>query len=228
MVRCVRSCGLRLAALGALAFLVGGCNGASGGGSDVRPDDTQPNAAVPPLQDVTIAEDYPDTNLNTNVDSCAKCRLTVMVMPVNNPYERRGLLKYDLSSLPVGSGQTIVIVSAELHLQYIGGTLPSTADEVTISAYRLNQSWSEGGVTWNNQPSRQGGSVGSVLVKGAQFNCYLPLDASVVQGWIDAPATNYGLVLVGSGGNGSDSTKAMPSREQSGKGITLDLTYTVR
>jgi hypothetical protein len=225
--RAIRRHGVLLVALCALGMLFGGCSGASGGGSDVRPPDVQPNATVPPSQDVSIAEDQPTTNFNTNTASCSTCQLSLTVMSSSNQSERRALLKYDLSSLPVGQGQTLTIVGADLHLEYLDGTVPSTDDEVTIYAYRCTQNWSEGAVTWNNQPSHTGASIGSVLVKGTRFDCYLPLNPATVQSWFDAPATNYGLVLMGTGSNGTDSCKAMASKEHSGKGITLDVSYTV-
>jgi hypothetical protein len=222
--------------LACAAFLCGCGGGAalddssdsSGGDNDNPPP--APSAEIPPVQDVYVAADQPAPNFNTSTASCGTCGSMVMVMSASNTgtFERQTLLKYDLTSLPHGPTQKLLILSAELHIQYLGGIAVNTDDDVTFSAYRCAQNWSEAGVSWSNKPVRLGGSIGSVLVRGTQFDCYLPLNPSVVQEWINMPATNYGIILSGSGGNGINSCKSMPSQEYNGKGITLDVTYTLQ
>ncbi len=225
------------AALLVLAAFVGGCSGGtvtdpSSDSTDADDDDAaapQPNAVIEPLQDVFVAEDLPGTNFSSGTPSCGTCGSMVMVMSASNggTLERQTLLKYDLTQLPQSATQKLTIVSADLHIQYLGGVAVNTDDDVMLSAYRCAQNWNESGVTWNNKPGRLGGAIGWVTARGRQFDCYLPLGESVVQEWLDSPGINFGIILAGTGGNGIDSCKSMPSEEYNGKGITLDVTYTV-
>ena len=226
----IRRRGASFLAACVLAAFLGGCGGGSVASSTDNPDpdddDTPPpNVTVMPSQDVYVDQSAPSTNFNTNMASCAQCRLSLKVMP-SNPGQCWTYIKYDVrSALPVAQGRTITIVDANLHIQYLGGVIPSTDDDVTFSAYTCAQPWAEGAITWNKRVA-YGSRIGSVLVKGTRFDCYLPISAATVQSWVDAAPTNYGLVLIGSGGIYTDSCKTMPSREYNPKGITLDINYT--
>lgn len=226
----IRRRGASFLALCALVAFLGGCGGGGSRASstdDVTPDDDPPppNATVAPSQDVYVDASAPSTNFNTNVASCSQCRLSLKVMPGASPCWT--YLKYDLSdALPITPGKTLTIVDANLHIEYLGGVMPNTDDDVSFGAYRCSQPWAEGAITWSRRAT-YGSRIGTVLVQGTRFDCYMPISTATVQSWVDAPATNYGLVLIGSGGSYSDSCKTMPSREYNPQGITLDINYTL-
>jgi parallel beta-helix repeat protein len=62
----------------------------------------------------------------------------------------RALVRFDLPTMPQGCS----VESATLRLYS-----PSGAAGRTIQAFRLGGSWTEGGVTWDNQPATTGGAV---------------------------------------------------------------------
>jgi hypothetical protein len=135
---------------------------------------------------------------------------------------RRGLLAFDLSSIPAGS--TVDGVSLVMYCSK--ATAGSSAQ--TISLYRLLKSWGEAGshapgeegdggpaltgdVTWTHRFSATimtwatpGGEFAasvsaSTLVGGAGFFYTWSSAALVadVQGWLDSPATNHGWIVRG-------------------------------
>ena len=111
------------------------------------------------------------------------------------PFEARGLLHYDLSQIPVGA----VILSAGLSL-YVdtthsngGGTYGT--DDVS-HLFQVTSPWNPNTVTWNTQPATSAnGAV--ILPQSTNVNeNYLNLDVSAfVQGWVNNPGTNYGMLL---------------------------------
>jgi hypothetical protein len=96
----------------------------------------------------------------------------------------RALLAFDFSPY---NGKTID--SAILNLDVISG------DGYTfeIRVFRATSSWSETGVTWNNQPSFYDYSYGGVSISGTGWKTVNI--TTLVQGFCDSSYTNYGLVL---------------------------------
>jgi hypothetical protein len=111
------------------------------------------------------------------------------------------LLKWDLSSIPVGS----TLQSATLSVNVTG----ASAD--TYEIYDLKRSWMELQATWNKaatgtnwqsagaQGSQDRGStvLGTVTATATGIHSVV-LNAAglaVVQGWIDNPSTNFGFIL---------------------------------
>jgi len=129
------------------------------------------------------------------------------VLSVYAPVPSRyvALYAFDLTSLPVGTSPS----AARLQL-----VVEDTGDTVmgTIEAFQVSEAWVEGvldgggsdGATWNQrapgQPwSMPGGSrgalVGRLLDAGRVGPLTLPIDAAIVQGWIDDPTSNHGVLL---------------------------------
>lgn len=111
-----------------------------------------------------------------------------------DPGERqRTYLQFDLSSI---SGSAVV-TSAELGLYYSWGDKwhPSAVAE-SIGSYRVTGSWTEGGITWNNQPpcAATPEDTTTVPVEATLDFIYWDID-DLVQGWIDGSITNYGVML---------------------------------
>ena len=100
-------------------------------------------------------------------------------------------------------------------------------------ACKVNADWTESGVTWANQPAHDAGTTGRILdidwVSGNgphKVTCTTTAN-SIVQGWVDTPATNYGLVLRKNPESGNTPRCYPYLRESSGAGVQLIVTYTV-
>jgi hypothetical protein len=122
------------------------------------------------------------------------------------PYESQGLLRFDAISLPAGS----TVTGATLRL-----TFENWVTGFTLRGYYLNASWnpSEGsglgwldrftGTAWATPGARGMGTdlvanktfTISGLATGSDVVHTVSLDAAVVQGWINNPATNHGILL---------------------------------
>jgi hypothetical protein len=151
------------------------------------------------------------------------------------------LLRFDFATeIPVCSR----VVAAVLQLD-------TTADEIgagsSVAVYEVLEAWLEGtgpatgavgaaswlqrvpGVAWTDDGvgpvgSRGGGQIGSFAPRLADTSYDVPLDTETVQGWVDDPATNQGVVLVVMG---STSDVHFHSREtaDASKRPALTVTY---
>ncbi len=169
-----------------------------------------PPTRVPPVeqlsefrvsQDLQISIGEPDTNLNRQG------------LRVTGHGHKKSLLDFDVSTIPQGSQ----IVSAELRLT------ASTYDDgrgwaIDVGAYRVNRSWLATQATWNvaraGQPWAAAGCNGistdreampagvtrvqevSAGTAPGQRKVYTWDVASIVQAWVDAPASRAGMVLL--------------------------------
>ncbi len=91
--------------------------------------------------------------------------------------------------------------------------------------YLADASWTEVQITWNNQPSTLGAALSSVsgtFSDTASEEVSWMVPQAVVQGWIDNPALNRGLVLYSDSG----STLTFHSREFSGSTFAPRLSFT--
>ena len=103
------------------------------------------------------------------------------------------LIKFDLSGLPAGA----TISSATLRLNLVG---TSGTGSFNIGLYKIIKTWVETTATWSNFSS--GGNydstqqaVTSVALGSTGFKEWA-VPVVMVNGWIAAPSTNYGLALV--------------------------------
>jgi len=98
--------------------------------------------------------------------------------------------------------------------QTAGGPLPTDADITavkvrlykhnatggSVTIYRPAASWTEGGLTWNNQPPliSKGGvplSVTTLTLPATTGWVDITIPISIVQAWLDSPTQNYGLAI---------------------------------
>jgi hypothetical protein len=106
-------------------------------------------------------------------------------------------LRWDLSSIPAGA--TLTSASVTLNV-----TNPSPQ---TYGAYELKKAWNEGQLSWNQTatgtPWATPGAKGTTD-RGSQIASVTPtavapytftIPASVVQGWLNTPSSNNGIVL---------------------------------
>jgi hypothetical protein len=134
--------------------------------------------------DAYIAQQAADSNMG----SYPNLRVGFSTGP--DSFHERALVRFDLSGIP----NTAIVKSAwfQAHLSSAGGSLSA----VNMTVHQVTGSWSEGGVTWDNQPSinpspHSGSPIGTVLgykswnVKG------------LVQAWINGSFPNLGVELRG-------------------------------
>lgn len=98
------------------------------------------------------------------------------------------LIKWDVSTVPVGA----TVSAAKLTMNI---TNHSTGQVYEV--YKVKQTWVETTATWNVQPTHDTVVLGTagMSVLGL-YNINLNTTGnSVVQGWVNAPASNYGLYL---------------------------------
>lgn len=115
---------------------------------------------------------------------------------------RRGLLQFDLSSIPEGS----IIESATLYF-YSDPAIPNNSASRWAGNSQLSGSnafylekitagWGENTVTWNNQPATT--TSGRIWVgPSTSFSENKQIDIQAfVQDWVDDPAANYGMKMI--------------------------------
>ncbi|GGS54642.1 DNRLRE domain-containing protein [Actinokineospora fastidiosa] len=104
----------------------------------------------------------------------------------------RSLLKFDTDVVPAGTALT----SAKLRVYY-DSELWTAANNVTIGAHRITQSWSEDTVTWNSANAAFHATAESTAVKAANvanvWHEYSVLN--MAQGWVSGSLANHGVML---------------------------------
>ena len=93
------------------------------------------------------------------------------------PDRGRALIRFDLSAIP--AGQVIQSASLQLYLRYAYSGGASTN---TINVHRVSASWTETGVTWNNQPGHAATAaaraLGVTVSVAAGWQAYSPVSVS--------------------------------------------------
>ncbi|ASS48562.1 MAG: hypothetical protein A3D31_07600 [Candidatus Fluviicola riflensis] len=106
----------------------------------------------------------------------------------------RGLLYFDLSSVPVGSN----VISASLELYgtgYLNDLLPGHFGNNSAKIYRVTESWSEFSVTWDNQPAASVSDFAVVPQSSAFDQDYVINTTTMVDYMVQNPQENYGFLL---------------------------------
>lgn len=120
-----------------------------------------------------------------------------------------GLLRFDLSALPPGTPVTAV----ELHV----ATNVDSLESGMMQFYAVLESWQEATVTWNERttgvawtnagvsgPTSRGTQLLGEVAPNVDFTAYvLAIHVPTVQGWIDDPATNHGMVMISTSPSGN-------------------------
>jgi hypothetical protein len=143
-----------------------------------------------------------DTRINENApDQKYAFDSTFSVYGANSSgstMDASALLKWDLSDIPSGTG----VASASVTL-----TISATSKQ-TFEVYKLNRAWSEAAATWKvydtGQPWEVAGAKGTLDRDATVLNTITPtatgkkrftIPLSVVQGWVDDPSTNHGIII---------------------------------
>jgi hypothetical protein len=150
----------------------------------------------PPLFDSYINSLVPDDNFGFE---------EILYVGDEGPGEElvRSFLYFDLAGIPAGT----VITYALLHLFYFGCDEEAGAIQ-EISVHRLLDSWTEGGVTWNNSAigtpwAIPGGDYDPVPEDTISLGPLMPLGpryitwdvTSLVKGWVDLTIPKHGLMV---------------------------------
>ncbi len=137
------------------------------------------------VADTDIYEGTTGINYGTSID--------IVAGRDNAGKQDKILIKFDLSGLPAGA----TLTSATLRLNLVGTSGTGTFN---IGLYKIIKTWIETTATWSNFSS--GGNydstqqaVTSVALGSTGFKEWA-VPVVMVNGWIAAPSTNYGLALV--------------------------------
>jgi hypothetical protein len=202
---------------------------AAGPATDAAPpvDDEVPDAAAGPgdlpapdagpgiQTTVFSADDIVDTYLRMTAPSFNYGASDRMCVDATD--DRKILLRADLLAIPASAQ----VVGAALHLWT--GLASSDASVGSFAAYRMLESWDEGGAdaapstasydqraagtSWTaagaGVGSRAEGAIGSVVPDAIDAEYVVDLDPAAVQGWIEDEAENAGLVIVTASGDGA-------------------------
>lgn len=142
------------------------------------------------------------------------------------------LVRFDLSALPAGTR----VAAASLRVAI------SSTQHGTISLHRLTEAWTEGagdgsagaaswlervaGTPWSSPgvgaPGSRAADVAASIPASAAGTQTIDLPPALVEGWIDAPAANFGVVLVVQSG---DDTRITSREGTDGARPLLSITY---
>jgi predicted outer membrane repeat protein len=146
-------------------------------------------------RDSWVSQGGPSNNFGT--DSTLKVR-------TNSGYNSRALLRFPLPRLPNGC---TTIASAVLRLE-----ASSAKDGRTLEALQIASSWTEGGVTWNNQPAVTGPAAGTPSGEGQlQWDVTEQTLGLYVSG-------NHGFLIRDAAENGVGDEQSINSREKATDG----------
>jgi hypothetical protein len=139
----------------------------------------------------------------------------------DNSADRRGLIRFNLSSIPSNA----TITSAKLYLY----EKSNKTGQLTY-IYRVTSNWSENTVTWATWLLLGGdydNSISYYTFIPDQNNCMLTMDiTSLVQLWVKGTYPNYGLMLYSTGPNHIISYVSKESGTASER-PKLEIVYTV-
>lgn len=152
-------------------------------------------------QDTYIAESYP----TTNYANAPTIKLDGDV-PTGTGRDYRGLIRWDVSSIPAGS----TVTSATLTV-----SVENSAPGETYEIVELLRSWNETQATWNlaapgsswgspgaSSVSDRGSEVLGTMSRGSTGTYTVSLNGAgiaVVQDWVDTPSSNHGLMIFDTG-----------------------------
>lgn len=153
---------------------------------DLQPDETA-------SKDAYVQSDIPTTNNNSADLDVNDYSATI----------RRALLQFDISSIPTGSTVTSVTLTMKK-------TAPLGTPGSPLMVHEITGSWTETGVTWNNQPTYDGSGYSWTVATSAgtdtiTHNTGGQFLFDLVQAWISGTKTNNGVIIkYGSEAGGSN------------------------
>ena len=209
--------------------------GVAGGPDGGVPD---PDAAPPEEQTRTFgAENFTDTYIRAN-NPTFNYGASPRVCADAPTDDRRILMRVDVSSLAAG----VAVTGAELHI-WVGTAVNDYSTEL-YTVYPMLEEWKEGvqdaaagNASWDVRlpatpwsatgagvGSRGASAVGSFVPAGIDTEYAIELDADMVQGWVDDPASNFGIVILSAGTDGGcfDSSEFATASKRPSLVVTYD------
>jgi Collagen triple helix repeat (20 copies) len=102
-------------------------------------------------------------------------------------------LRFDFSTLPSVTGADVQKATLTIFVNHV-----ATAGSFDVKL--ATSAWDEASITANTVPSLTATSVPSVPVALTDTNAFLTIDVTdLVKGWLDTPASNFGVALVFAG-----------------------------
>lgn len=105
--------------------------------------------------------------------------------------EQDTYLYFDVSAIPAGA----TVTSAQLWI-YISDTTNTIGEDFIFSIEDADDTWTEGALTWNNSPTSTTVTTFDGPDDGAVGWLEIDLPVSLIQGWVDYPGLNNGIVIV--------------------------------
>jgi hypothetical protein len=140
--------------------------------------------------DACVVQGKPDLNLGTASDMWVGYDES-HASPTDYVKAARSLVRFDLSSLPLGS----VVQAAKLRVYHVNSwDIPDTSR--TLVAYGVGATWTENAVTWNNKPPFAQ-AYGSANIVHAEWGWYEFDVTDLVRGWVTRTLPNNGIMLRG-------------------------------
>jgi hypothetical protein len=141
--------------------------------------------------DSYVQQGAPTTNSGT---------ATTMLVQPNSGAVRRSLVNFDLPLTP--DGCTVTSASLKLWVSATGGSR-------TMNAYQSGGTWTETGVTWNNQPANTGSAVGVTSTAASSWTTWTV--TSIVQAQYSG--SNYGFIVQDSNEGSGTTSQTYHTRE---------------
>lgn len=164
-----------------------------------------------PAQDTYVDSANPDANFA----DATMLRLLRVVLG-QTTWEQQTYLRFDLSVIPPGAE----IQSAELDLYQTAG-----ADNL-VRVYTVASSWDATQTTWNNQPDTGGFETWRAPAAIDQYITYTSSGfLTLVQGWVNAPERNFGLMLASGATATSDGREFHSAENASAQFPRLRVTF---
>ena len=162
----------------------------------------QPTGSVTlsPTADAFIWQLSPNSNYGSNPDINAGTWTFSTITGNYNPYSMRSFLQFDLSTTNIPAGATITSATLNLYTDVTdfisgGDQDPGGGDDAAV-LFQATGAWTEGGLTWNNQPTLPGSPTTVALPQSTSSNETYSLDVkTLVQNMIANPSTNYGFEI---------------------------------
>lgn len=178
--------------LGVMLVSALACDG--DGGQESTPTPTPTLNTTPGIQTIEIKPTSADGKdaffsseaPDTNQDNSALFAGTTM----SSGHIARSYLQFDLTEIQ----STAVVTEAKLGLYYLSSVEDVIAGDIGI--YKVNSSWIEGDVTWNNNPLCE--SIAEdilTLPANATYRYEYWNISDLVQGWIDGSVPNFGVCV---------------------------------
>jgi len=134
-------------------------------------------------KDAYVGEGYPDTNYGNS------STLYVGYYTATSP-RNRAYLYFDVSSSSLPSDAVVTSAYLKLHQFYFDGT-----EILPIGLYQVTENWTEGAITWNNQPRSSSDAEYTNFVYSSTDTWSSWSIGDLVKGWLDGSITNYGMLL---------------------------------